>query len=152
MKKNMQGFTLIELMIVVGIIAILTAIAVPIYQNYTISTQAAAALAEISPGKTGYELALNKGVTPSLDATNSGYINIKLGSYCSAITLSGGIKCTTKGGAAEFSGKNMNLVRTDAGAWSCETDIDEKYRPSGCGALGGGGGGGGGDDGGGNGG
>ncbi|MGN6224512.1 pilin [Pseudoxanthomonas sp.] len=142
MKKNMQGFSLIELMITVAIIAILTAIAVPIYQNYTIKTQATAALAEIAPGKTGYELALANGKTPSLDADNPGYINIKVGTYCSAITLTGGIKCTTKGGAAEFAPKALNLVRSDSGEWKCETDIEEKYRPAGCGAVGGNGGGG----------
>ena len=142
MKKNMQGFTLIELMIVVATIAILAAIGVPIYQDYTIRSQATAALAEIAPGKTGYELALTNGHTPSMDDKLAGYINIQEGRYC-AVTLGGGIKCVTKNGASEFAGKNLNLIRSDSGKWTCETNIAEKYAPAGCGQqppTGGGGG------------
>ena len=52
MKKNMQGFTLIELMIVVAIIAILAAIAIPQYQNYVSRTRASAATAELASIRT----------------------------------------------------------------------------------------------------
>ena len=56
MKRNMQqGFTLIELMIVVAIIGILAAVAIPQYQNYVIKSQVTRAIAEASDLKTAVE-------------------------------------------------------------------------------------------------
>ncbi|HHW4680025.1 MAG TPA: prepilin-type N-terminal cleavage/methylation domain-containing protein, partial [Xylella taiwanensis] len=49
--KKQQGFNLIELMIVIAIIAVLAAIALPMYQNYVARSQVTAALADITPGK-----------------------------------------------------------------------------------------------------
>ena len=72
MKKIQQGFTLIELMIVVAIIGILAAIAIPAYQDYTIRAKVSEVIGLASAAKTTlYEAYSSNGVMP---ATSDGVV------------------------------------------------------------------------------
>ena len=135
-KKAEGGFTLIELMIVVAIIGILAAVAIPAYQNYVAKSKFAAALAEVSGGKTGYDVKMNEGGAPA-DVAEAG-LSATATTNCefSLVTEGGGgIACEIQGGPGAAQG-TITLNRSDAGAWTCETDIAEEVRGTTCNAAG----------------
>ncbi len=88
MKKVQQGFTLIELMIVVAIIGILAAVAIPAYQDYTIRAQVTEGLSLAADAKVSYsEFIMNRGRGPTVFSAALGS-NPSLG-LASPLSLSG---------------------------------------------------------------
>lgn len=135
--RSTQGFTLIELMIVVAIIAILSAIAIPLYQLYVARSQTTAALTEITPGRTAYELLMDAGVV-----TGNSYAhvdNLGLSTDTSRCTITaaapadgqGSITCTLKGSTI-INNHYIELARDEHGAWACLSDLPSRVLPSSC--------------------
>lgn len=146
MKQNQQGFTLIELMIVVAIIGILAAIAIPSYRDYTARAQVSEAVNLTAAFKTPLaEVYQTQGSIPtgikitSLGTTTSGkYVEkvvLKRDSD-NTVTFTATMRNATPA-AADIRDKTLDLKTTDGGSnWTCgkgaTKGLDTKHLPSGC--------------------
>jgi type IV pilus assembly protein PilA len=113
LKQIQKGFTLIELMIVVAIIGILAAIAIPAYQDYTIRSQVTEGLNLADAVKTGVaEFYANNGIWPTglVGASPAlGYTNDPAGKYVTDVTVLTGTIQITYGGQANANVLGMVL-------------------------------------------
>ena len=132
MKRIQQGFTLIELMIVVAIVGILAAIALPAYQDYVVRSKMSEPIAAIAACKTSVaEYYSTKGVLPG--TANAGCQTIAT-QFLASLTITTGTitAATTNTGAG-----NCNLTLTPSGmtsnsipTWTGSTTCLPKYVPS----------------------
>jgi type IV pilus assembly protein PilA len=146
MNKLQKGFTLIELMIVVAIIGILAAVAIPAYQDYTIRAKVTEGLSLATAGKTAVsEFFSSRGDLPDSNASAgmapAASIN---GNSVSSVAVGAdggqpkGTIVITFSGTQAIQGSTLFLVPTTAGGgvkWSCTSataTLEGKYRPSSC--------------------
>lgn len=150
MNTAQKGFTLIELMIVVAIIGILAAIAIPQYQNYISKSQVSRVMSEVGSMRTAAETCLNDGI--AVANCDFGWTDSNLladsGTAPSGAALQGAglvaafgdtaadpstLTATFGSNAAQaVATKNLVWTRSGDGSWTCTTSVDAKYKPAGC--------------------
>ncbi|MFS8371910.1 pilin [Xanthomonas campestris] len=145
--KKQQGFTLIELMIVIAIIAILAAIAIPAYQDYIARAQMSEAMTLASGQKVGVsEVFANNGTCPANGANGFAADTDINGKYVAKVTVGGtaaaGGGCTivatmkATGVSTGIQSRTLTLTLSNAdkgsNVWECKSSAAQKYLPTAC--------------------
>lgn len=142
MNAIQKGFTLIELMIVVAIIGILAAVAIPAYQDYITRAQVSECVNLIGAARTPVmEMYANTGVWPTA-AEFADIVTVTAGNSCTALnvhTTGTSLKIDMLAGSTRAAPGTIYMSYSETtGAWSCAfTDDDDaglqrKYLPNNC--------------------
>lgn len=150
MKNAQQGFTLIELMIVVAIIGILAAIAIPAYQDYIARSQMSEAMTLASGLKTNVaenwsqdgtcpdnSSAADAGISAASDINGEYVASVTAGGTAAAdggCTIQAEMKGSGVSNAIQSATLTLTLGNADTGSytWACESSADDKYLPASC--------------------
>jgi type IV pilus assembly protein PilA len=138
MKRIQQGFTLIELMIVVAIIGILAAVALPAYQDYTTRAKVSEVVIMASPAKLAVaETSSSVGGLAGITSQSvTGYEFPGATKYVSGITIAATTGVVTAVSTVPNATGNIVLTPVDVGSgqlrWTCTSTIATKYLPSEC--------------------
>ena len=136
-----SGFTLIELMIVVAIIGVLSAVAIPQYQNYVARAQVSEGFSLLGSGKMAVAEYYNEnGSFPANNATaRLGAANTIIGKYVGSVTVDAGkltVAFNTTTAHSKLQGKNFALTPKDNGgsiSWTCSVGtVGVDYLPNSC--------------------
>jgi type IV pilus assembly protein PilA len=139
MKSIQKGFTLIELMIVIAILGILMAIAIPAYQDYTVRAKVSECVNKLGPLKIGIsEWSISKGALPTT-TTVTNFGSAEPSPYCRAPELAtlGVIKIASNKTSTGGESVELNLTptlnsTTKDVSWTCSSTGTVKYAPSSC--------------------
>ena len=138
LRTVQKGFTLIELMIVIAIIGILAAIAIPQYQDYTIRAKVTEAIVAASPCKLAVSEYFSSFNGLPADTAAAGCSTIASKYVTSVAVATGIITVTTSADTSLAAAASTNLTLTPTAAtnslnWVCKAgSIPTKYVPSSC--------------------